>query len=50
VKTIERIMLAVNHRLMRLFEGWTKEEVAIFSSSLERFTQAMTGASENDRD
>jgi DNA-binding MarR family transcriptional regulator len=50
VKTIERIMLAVNRRLTRLFEGWTKEEVAIFSSSLERFTHAMTREMESDRD
>src|SRR5579863_587556 len=31
-KTIERIMLAVDHRLARLFEGWTREEVAMFTS------------------
>jgi DNA-binding MarR family transcriptional regulator len=50
VKTIERIMLAVNHRLTRLFEGWTKEEVTMFSSSLERFAHALTDEMENDRD
>ncbi|HUZ41430.1 MAG TPA: MarR family transcriptional regulator [Acidimicrobiales bacterium] len=50
VKTIERIMLAINHRLTRLFEGWTKEEVIIFSSSLEKFARALTGEMESDRD
>jgi DNA-binding MarR family transcriptional regulator len=49
-KIIERIMLAVNHRLTRLFEGWTKEEVTIFSSSLEKFARALTIEMENDRD
>lgn len=49
-KTIERIMLAVNQRLTRLFEGWTKEEVTMFSSSLEKFAHALTGEMENDRD
>jgi DNA-binding MarR family transcriptional regulator len=49
-KTIERIMLAVNHRLARLFEGWTEEEVTIFSSSLDKFAHALTNEMENDRD
>jgi DNA-binding MarR family transcriptional regulator len=49
-KIIERIMVAVNHRLTRLFEGWTKEEVTIFSSSLEKFAHALTIEMENDRD
>jgi DNA-binding MarR family transcriptional regulator len=49
-KTLERITLAVNHRLSRLFEGWTKEEVAIFSSSLDKFAHALTNEMENDRD
>jgi DNA-binding MarR family transcriptional regulator len=49
-KTIERIMLAANHRLSRLFEGWTKEEVTIFSSSLDKFAHALTKEMENDRD
>jgi DNA-binding MarR family transcriptional regulator len=49
-KTIERIMLAANHRLSRLFEGWTKEEVTIFSSSLDKFAHALTNEMENDRD
>jgi DNA-binding MarR family transcriptional regulator len=49
-KTIERITLALNHRLTRLFEGWTKEEVAIFSTSLEKFAHALTNEMENDRD
>jgi DNA-binding MarR family transcriptional regulator len=49
-RIIERIMLAVNHRLTRLFEGWTKEEVTIFSSSLEKFAHALTIEMENDRD
>jgi DNA-binding MarR family transcriptional regulator len=49
-KIIERIMLAFNHRLTRLFEGWTKEEVTIFSSSLEKFAHALTDEMENDRD
>jgi DNA-binding MarR family transcriptional regulator len=49
-KTIERIMVAVNNRLTRLFEGWTKEEVTMFSSSLERFAHALTDEMENDRD
>jgi len=49
-KIIERIMLAVNHRLTRLFEGWTKEEVTIFSSSLEKFAHALTIEMESDRD
>jgi DNA-binding MarR family transcriptional regulator len=49
-KTIERIMLAANHRLSRLFEGWTKEEVTIFSTSLDKFAHALTNEMENDRD
>jgi DNA-binding MarR family transcriptional regulator len=49
-KTIERIMLAANHRLSRLFEGWSKEEVTIFSSSLDKFAHALTKEMENDRD
>src|ERR1700722_20554230 len=49
-KTIERIMLAVNHRLTRLFEGWSQEEVTVFSSSLEKFAHALTNEMENDRD
>jgi DNA-binding MarR family transcriptional regulator len=49
-KTIERVMLAANHRLSRLFEGWTKEEVTIFSSSLDKFAHALTNEMENDRD
>jgi DNA-binding MarR family transcriptional regulator len=49
-KIIERIMLAVNHRLTRLFEGWSKEEVNVFSSSLEKFALALTKEMENDRD
>jgi DNA-binding MarR family transcriptional regulator len=49
-KIIERIMVAVNHRLTRLFEGWTKEEVTIFSSSLEKFAHALTNEMGNDRD
>lgn len=49
-KTIERIMQALDHRLARLFEGWTKEEVTKFSSSLERFAHALTNEMENDRD
>jgi DNA-binding MarR family transcriptional regulator len=49
-KTIERIMLAANQRLSRLFEGWTKEEVTIFSTSLDKFAHALTNEMENDRD
>jgi DNA-binding MarR family transcriptional regulator len=49
-KTIERIMVAVNHRITRLFEGWSKEEVAVFSSSLDKFAHALTNEMENDRD
>jgi DNA-binding MarR family transcriptional regulator len=49
-KIIERIMLAVNHRLTRLFDGWTREEVTIFSASLEKFALALTEEMENDRD
>jgi DNA-binding MarR family transcriptional regulator len=49
-KTIERITLAVNHRLTRLFEGWTAEEVTVFSSSLDKFAHALTDEMENDRD
>jgi DNA-binding MarR family transcriptional regulator len=49
-KTIERIMLAGNHRLSRLFEGWTKEEVSIFSSSLDKFVHALANEMENNRD
>jgi DNA-binding MarR family transcriptional regulator len=49
-KTIERITLAANHRLARLFEGWSKEEVTIFSSSLDKFAHALTKEMENDRD
>ena len=49
-KIIERIMIAVNLRLTRLFEGWTREEVTVFSSSLERFALALTDEMESDRD
>ncbi len=49
-KTIERIMLAVNQRLARLFEGWTTEEVTKFSSSLEKFALGLTNEMESDRD
>jgi DNA-binding MarR family transcriptional regulator len=49
-KIIERIMLAVDHRMSRLFEGWTNEEVTTFSSSLEKFARALTDEMENDRD
>jgi DNA-binding MarR family transcriptional regulator len=49
-KTLERIMLAGNRRLARLFEGWTKDEATIFSSSLEKFALALTNEMENDRD
>jgi DNA-binding MarR family transcriptional regulator len=49
-ETIERIMVAVNHRLTRLFEGWTQEEVTVFSSSLDKFAHALTNEMENDRD
>jgi DNA-binding MarR family transcriptional regulator len=49
-KTIERIMTAINHRLSRLFEGWSKEEVMVFSSSLDKFAHALTNEMENDRD
>lgn len=49
-KIIERIRLAFNHRLTRLFEGWTQEEVTNFSSSLEKFAHALTDEMENDRD
>jgi DNA-binding MarR family transcriptional regulator len=49
-KTIERIMVAVNQRLSRLFEGWTKEEVTVFSTSLDKFAHALTNEMENDRD
>jgi DNA-binding MarR family transcriptional regulator len=49
-KTIERITLALYHRLTRLFEGWTNEEVTNFSSSLEKFAHALTNEMENDND
>ena len=49
-KTIERIMLAVDRRLTRLFEGWTKEQVTVFTSSLEKFALALTEEMEKDRD
>ncbi|MGH3732463.1 MAG: MarR family winged helix-turn-helix transcriptional regulator [Acidimicrobiales bacterium] len=49
-KTLQRIMLAANQRLARLFEGWSEEEVARFSSSLDRFANAITEEMENDRD
>jgi DNA-binding MarR family transcriptional regulator len=49
-KIIERIMVAVNHRLTRLFDGWTNEEVTRFSASLEKFAHALTTEMENYRD
>jgi DNA-binding MarR family transcriptional regulator len=49
-ETIERIMVAVNRRITRLFEGWSKEEVTAFSSSLDKFAHALTNEMENDRD
>jgi DNA-binding MarR family transcriptional regulator len=41
-KTIDRIMLAANHRFARLFEGWSEEEVSSFSLSLDKFAHALT--------
>jgi DNA-binding MarR family transcriptional regulator len=49
-KTIDRIMLAINHRFARLFEGWDEEEVTSFSMSLDKFAQALIKEMENDRD
>lgn len=49
-KTIERIMVAVEHRIARLFEGWTLEEVTKFSLSLDKFAHALTNEVENDHD
>ncbi len=49
-KTIDRIMLAVNHRFARLFEGWGEKEIASFSLSLDKFAQAVRNEMENDRD
>ncbi len=49
-KTIDRIMLAVNHRFARLFEGWSEKEIATFSLSLDKFAQAVRNEMENDRD
>ena len=49
-KTIERITLAINHRLTRLFTGWSEQEVTTFSSSLDKFAHALTDEMENDRD
>jgi DNA-binding MarR family transcriptional regulator len=48
--TIERITIAINHRLTRLFEGWTNDEVTKFSSSLDKFAHALINEMENDRD
>jgi DNA-binding MarR family transcriptional regulator len=48
--TIERIMVAANNRLTRLFQGWTQEEVTVFSKSLDKFAHALTNEMENDRD
>jgi DNA-binding MarR family transcriptional regulator len=50
MKTIDRIMIAVNHRFARLFEGWSEEEVSSFSLSLDKFAHALTKEMENDRD
>ncbi len=50
IKTIDRIMIAVNHRFARLFEGWSEEEVSSFSLSLDKFAHALTKEMENDRD
>jgi DNA-binding MarR family transcriptional regulator len=49
-KTIERITVAVHQRLTRLFEGWTSEEVSVFSTSLDKFAHALTDEMENNRD
>jgi DNA-binding MarR family transcriptional regulator len=49
-KTIDRIMIAVNHRFARLFEGWSEEEVSSFSMSLDKFARALTKEMEKDRD
>jgi DNA-binding MarR family transcriptional regulator len=49
-KTIDRIMLAVNHRFARLFEGWSEEDVASFAVSLDKFAQAIRNEMENERD
>jgi DNA-binding MarR family transcriptional regulator len=49
-KTIDRIMLAVNHRFARLFEGWSEKEITSFSLSLDKFAQAIRNEMENDRD
>lgn len=49
-KTIDRMLVAMNKRLTRLFAGWTDDEVAPFAASLERFAQALTIEMEDDRD
>jgi DNA-binding MarR family transcriptional regulator len=41
-KTIDRIMMAANHRFARLFEGWSEEEISSFSLSLDKFAHALT--------
>jgi DNA-binding MarR family transcriptional regulator len=49
-KTIDRVMLAINHRFARLFEGWSEDEVSSFSLSLDKFASALTKEMEDDRD
>ncbi|HEY1826044.1 MAG TPA: MarR family transcriptional regulator [Acidimicrobiales bacterium] len=49
-ETIDRIMVAVQHRFARLFEGWEEDEVSIFATSLDKFAQAITKEMESDRD
>lgn len=46
----DRVMVAVKHRFARLFDGWSAQEISEFSTSLDKFAQAITKEMETDRD
>jgi len=49
-ETLQLVRAAHMRRLARLFEGWTKEELRDFSTSMGRFAEALTIEMENYRD
>jgi DNA-binding MarR family transcriptional regulator len=49
-ETLQLVLMAHKKRLARLFDGWTAEELASFSSSMSRFAEVLTKDMENYRD
>lgn len=48
--TLALVLAAHKKRLARLFDGWTKEELRSFSSSMGRFAETLTNEMEMYRD